>query len=384
MSLSIDNQARIKQLEYLYTRLKTKTEKTIISDKEPENPTIGTAWFDITELAFKTWEWNQWSQATTVTSLTIWSSPDWFRVDWNGNMWSWADTLINAQNNTFAVLKTGILYAKNAEISWNITITGGNTSLDNIQDWSIYKRVTSSEKTGAGRWYNALNSSNRYKNWLTASDMSSATLPTNWIVFWNQGIVWRQSWSTTFSIDTNWNAFFKWDIWASTITSGWYISIDQDVNNKLLMWFTSKWPGFQFLDTWTLVWELIWEYNKNITIWWSTVYIDCLSVSNAFYVGTDLVVQNNTVMWGNTLINWTLSLNNLQGVWWIEIDLYDNIDWNNNTLRRINLTNVWNTWVTWWELAIWVWNPTTIDPGWTLKYVAMDYKWSTINVVVKQ
>lgn len=301
MTLSIDNQARINQLELLYTRLKVKTEKTIISDTEPENPTIGTAWFDTTELTFKTWNWRTWD-SWTASSLTIWSSPDWFRVDWDGNMWSGRADLSTAQTETFAVLKTGELFATNATISWNITITGWNTNLDAIDDGSTYKRVTWNEKTGAGRWYSALNSNSRYKTWLSAGEMTSATLPSNGVVFWSQGIVWRKSWVTTFELKTNWDAFFKGTIFATWWEIEWLLDITW-------LWSIRTWTD----DDWIIIWgETI--FLRNTILWVTTInsikaFDDWIQVAGNLVCVSWLTMGANIDMDNNEIINsWNIIL----------------------------------------------------------------------------
>ena len=62
--------------------------------------------------------------ALTAGSIAIGTTPNWFRSDALGNIWSGQDTLANAQTNTFAVLNTGILYAKAAIIDGTSTLGG--------------------------------------------------------------------------------------------------------------------------------------------------------------------------------------------------------------------------------------------------------------------
>jgi len=50
-----DTQSRVNKLESLYTKLKTKTEKTIVSSTEPENPTLNLNWFNTNDLSFNIW-----------------------------------------------------------------------------------------------------------------------------------------------------------------------------------------------------------------------------------------------------------------------------------------------------------------------------------------
>jgi len=64
--------------------------------------------------------------ALTAGSIAIGTSPNWFKVDTSGNIWSGADTLANAITSKFAVTNAGALYATGATISGAITITGGS------------------------------------------------------------------------------------------------------------------------------------------------------------------------------------------------------------------------------------------------------------------
>ena len=61
---------------------------------------------------------------TFTGGLAIGTSPDWFKVDANGNIWSGADTLANAKTDKFAVENTGTLYAYNGVIAGTLTIGG--------------------------------------------------------------------------------------------------------------------------------------------------------------------------------------------------------------------------------------------------------------------
>jgi len=65
-----------------------------------------------------------WTFSWTISgwSLSIWTSPNWFNVDSSWNIWSWQDTLVNAQTNTFAVTNAWVLYAKAWSISWTLTV----------------------------------------------------------------------------------------------------------------------------------------------------------------------------------------------------------------------------------------------------------------------
>jgi hypothetical protein len=52
-----------------------------------------------------------------TSGISIGTSPDWFKVDADGNCWLGQDTLANAQANTFAVTNAGVAYMRNIVIS---------------------------------------------------------------------------------------------------------------------------------------------------------------------------------------------------------------------------------------------------------------------------
>jgi len=192
----------------------------------------------------------------------------------------------------------------------SINLAGLTWDLDDISNWTTYDKTTTNQVTWAGRAYSALNSSNRYQEWLSAADMSSATLPTNWLVIWSQGIVWRTWWVKTFEITAWWAAYFKWDLAASTLTwelwiwTSWNIDMNNGSWESIEMIIETSVPKIKFRDNSTDVWVIIWEENKAVTLAWSTVYLDCISVSKDFYLGDDLVVQDDCVIWWNLGIAW--------------------------------------------------------------------------------
>jgi len=57
-------------------------------------------------------------------SISIGTTPNWFKVDALGNIWSGQNTLALAQTNTFAVTNAGSLYAMNGTIAGTLTIGG--------------------------------------------------------------------------------------------------------------------------------------------------------------------------------------------------------------------------------------------------------------------
>jgi hypothetical protein len=77
------------------------------------------------------------SGAMSAGTISIGTSPNWFKVDASGNIWSGQDTLVNAQANTFAVTNAGALYAITGYL-------GGSTN-----GWQIAAGTLTSLGTGA-------------------------------------------------------------------------------------------------------------------------------------------------------------------------------------------------------------------------------------------
>jgi len=155
-------------------------------------------------------------------------STEWVYITWDRIQLSWDVSVL--WTFTMDQINDWTIYWKilNTSISaWQIILSETSWDLDDILDWTTYNKTTVNEVTWAWRWYNALSSSNRYQTWLDASELASATLPDDWLVLWSQWIIWRKTilWvpTTTFSIDTNWDAFFAWELWATNILSTWSI-----------------------------------------------------------------------------------------------------------------------------------------------------------------
>jgi hypothetical protein len=160
----------------------------------------------------KSWEfiWQHWYDTSTQV-LNVWNGREFTPAYWNSiiSTIEWYETRISQNEYAIAfevVNKDEVLAAINLSsewvrilwnkitLDWDVYVDGTFTiaslwwDLDDVPDWSTYKKTTSNEKTWASRWYNALNSSNRYQQWLTTTDMVSAT---SW------------SWKRV-TIDSNW------------------------------------------------------------------------------------------------------------------------------------------------------------------------------------
>ncbi len=65
--------------------------------------------------------------AFSAGSISIGTTPNWFRCDTSGNIWSGADTLATAKTTKFAVENTGALYATSATITGALTAGAGSS-----------------------------------------------------------------------------------------------------------------------------------------------------------------------------------------------------------------------------------------------------------------
>jgi hypothetical protein len=83
-----------------------------------------------------------------------------------------------------------------------------------VTDGATYKKTTVNEKTGAGRGYSALNSSNRYAQWLSAGEMALGSTPSTGVVFDSLGIRGYKSGTKNFEITSVGDAYFRGDIYA--------------------------------------------------------------------------------------------------------------------------------------------------------------------------
>jgi len=260
MTLIQDNQARINKLEWLYTKIKARTEKTIVSDVEPESPTLWLQWFDTSELAFKLWGWRDW-ETTTVKSLSVWTNPNWFRVDEWWNLWSGRETLATAQLETFAVTNAWKLYAKNVEISWSITITSWSSWYSNITDkpdLSVYAQT------------------NNLWNLAFENLVQFAKLWDTLIQWWyiktdllNVNQIFAQNITATWTIQAWWQIWNEWKI-----VLDWSDGSIRSYDDNLKEFFTVS-PNDEYFYVWSrnnyLQWDSSWwltvKWNITITSW---------------------------------------------------------------------------------------------------------------------
>ena len=97
---------------------------------------------------------------TFTSAIAVGTSPNWFKVDSSGNIWSGNATLVGAEANTWAATNAGVLYAKSAIIGgWNVNTTSIYTGTEdhsgytaNAGDLTIYSDG-SDASIHAKNWY---------------------------------------------------------------------------------------------------------------------------------------------------------------------------------------------------------------------------------------
>jgi len=254
------------------------------------------------QVAYDTWTWfflwnSSWAYKLSIGN-SAWNKLTWdsstLSIVWTLNTWSWSN--INASYITnVSALSIGSL-------SWN---------LDNISNWSTYVKTTSNEKTWAGRWYNALNSSNRYAQWLTTNDFVSGTNPSTGIVMDSAGIRWYYGSDKKFEVKTSdWSAFFKWDIYAVNWTFTGSIT-----SSATITWWTIKTSNTYWyveLSDQSWLWMLQFRSTFENEIHWRIFIQDYSWVYDYLYIDWSWPYS----WWSGIIMNWNTIFNDSTDVYW--------------------------------------------------------------------
>jgi hypothetical protein len=288
------------------------------------------------QTAYNTWTWFYLGNDSWTPKFSIWNPIS------NNVTWDWVNLSINWTLYTTSWSNINASYITNVSalsiwsLSWN---------LDSISDWSTYVKTTTNEKTWASRWYNALNSSNRYAQWLSTNDFVSWTTPTTWIIMDSTGIKWYYASDKKFEIKTSdWTAFFKWDIYAVNWTFTWSITSTATITWWVLQ-TASSWARIELWVNWIRIYESSATYNNWLRvriahdiswawypwIWfWNEIWSDCgnirgidslesiftsdwLMCSKSFYVRRDVM------LW----VSWTAYTTRI--VWKLRIPVWTNL-----------------------------------------------------------
>ena len=240
---------------------------------------------------------------------------------------------------------------------WTFTITGGNwisnlsdawnlataNNLDDVSDGSNYKKTTQDEKTWWGRAYNALNASNRYKEWLDLGELTTWNNPSTWIVIDNAWIRGYDNSTKTFEIKTNWwDWYFRGNIYANNWTFAGSISSSATITGWTIQTSTSGQRvvidgsnnHIQFYDSGNN--NVGYLYGNHFSTSYGSWYV--IESSGHFWVGGSLIIKKgivtgeDIVVWSGKIVpysDWNVDLWT-SSLWFNWMFLYSNtyIHWN--------------------------------------------------------
>jgi len=295
--------------------------------------TTFSSWYDPT-----TKETPAWAQVKADAAL---SSANNYTDALENNLWdiAYLDLVSAAKLDSTVIqwwyIKTSLINASALAI-WDFSGDIGdiNGDLDDISDWSVHKRVTSNEKTGADRAYGALNSNDRYTNWLASNDITE-TKSTSWYTGVFIDSTWLKGYdggTKTFEIDSSsGDAYFSWEIGWNSATISWDVEI---VNGgSIFIWGT--WSGMDIWAGWFLgiqftesnqdAWSIYGSAFVNVAAWSFSTTLTGIVVSRDLILDQDLFVEDDLIVKDNAYIGWTLHLNEDLDMQWNNIDDVDNI-----------------------------------------------------------
>lgn len=269
---------------------------------------IGQHWYDTSTEVLNVWNGREFTPAYWNSII---STIEWYETRISQNEYAIAFEVVNKDEVLSAINLSSewvrILWSR-IQLDWDVVVSWTFT-LDQINDGSTYKRTTANEKTWAARWYNALNASYRYQNWLLNSELSTWSNPTNWVIIDSWGIRWYTAAAKTFEIDTWGNAYFKWTIsaeswyinWDLIMNATWYI---QSSNYSWSNWWKISTAGlYMWIDSelymrpgsWIYLWYW-WAWAKVSLVDWSITFLYSSTATDVTLYsdyGWELLVNNN-------------------------------------------------------------------------------------------
>ena len=334
---------------------------------EINGTTTFSSWYDPT-----TKETPSWAQSKADAAL---SSANSYTDILQNSLWDLAilDLIWLAKLDTTVIqggyIKTSLINASAIAIwdfSWDIGDLDGN--LDDIADGWTYKRVTSNEKTWADRAYGALNSNDRYTNWLASNDITETKPTTGYtgVFIDSTWLQWYDGWTKTFEVNAStWDAYFSGEIGWTRATITW----DVEIRNWWSIFIGWTWSGMEIWKDWFL-WIEFTESNQNawslyggafipVSIWSFSTSLTWIVVTRDLVLDQDLFIEDNLLVKSAAYIWGILHMNN-------NIDL----QWNNlQDVDNIYLNDIYAQWsfVYVRDPMIFTWSSTTLTiPSWTL------------------
>lgn len=358
-------------------------EETKITSTTIESPTI--SWNNwLFSNTFKVGssgiEINGWASTPYIQSSNFASWSDGWKIEnsWNAEFnnvtvrgdvvassFSITDWATDASGTNIPDANADVTNANTANDTDNVSWTSASTVESNASDWADAKLVTDA----------AFNSSNRYKKWLQDWDMEAADSdPSSWVVFDKDGIRGYDSGNKTFEIDTNWNAFFKGDIGASSITASTNITASgeitttKDDSNGFLntviqpsgikqTLYDSDFPDYKGYTDLSGGWLFLRATNSNETMENSDVPVSLYSKvdSSDWTTSGELIFRQN-----NSLIASITTVEYSSGSYGLEIE--------GDFVPAFNSSSLWASSIHWWKWYIDDINSSgTISANWKLK-----------------
>ena len=273
-----------------------------------------TAWnsWNITTVTYIYVLYNDESVSVNITetardSVWVWKilicvakpTESWKDVDFQAFWTNSKSSFITADNiaaNTISAdeIATNTITA-NEIASWAITtdkIIIWAVDNDKISDWAVDdNKINFNYAWASSKWWNAndtdkvnwtsastvsawankandaLNWNSRYKSWLQTSELSSWSDPDTWVIIDSSWIRWFNDWDKNFEINNDWNAYFRWDIWASNIEAWWSIITEAPYSDST-QYVKMEWWELEVKDNkYDRLIEIRWPDFK-MTAWW--------------------------------------------------------------------------------------------------------------------
>jgi hypothetical protein len=323
-------------LETLYSKLKTKVEKTIVSNEEPKDPTLWLNWFNTTNLTFNVWNGRSWDKSTvesfTTDKLSSISADLWEVTAWSIVVWStnklWLNELADWKLAIWWSIKANAPFYVNSnwDLRWN-TLTNKSIFFENVSppsssDWQLYCNDN-------WLWWKVL-------NWFFWNQWFTQQLSMSWM---------EKSWS--FDNTSNWTISVSTWFYPRTITFSWFyenIGLNKSgvVTGKAWRIYDTSWfCNYTEFDNsnYNLVWDLsIWTKNNVV----SDLSIDFWTSSASW--------MNNTILGSYSYASYPYTIFYYWSIPKLASDrlwlCYATISWISATWFTINITVP-----AWWRLA---------------------------------
>lgn len=279
------------------------------------------------------------------TKITSW----WAAADVN----AWVTTINWWKITTNSITAWSIAF----NYAWSSSEWGNANDTDNV-NWTSASTVT----TWAANWTSAKTATDsgfilsegkyRYQNWLDNNLITDTKVKTGFtgVIMDSDWLAWYNSWTKNFEIDTSWNAYFKWEIGASTVSATLWL---------WTVWIIHSWNTTDFIEIWLVWWVPRITFEDDYSSWtgWYIEFDD--DVSNSVLTIKNQIGSLNDKL---HLLTWT---DGIQIQTWLTRKI-DITTLNVNISDKLNVTWItsllWNVEFTW---SIFDMNGKKLDRVWT-------------------